>query len=92
MIWLCLSLTIGVFIFVLSPFWIGKSDLMEESSILSDPQMILARKIQLLERYKKEEAAFKKGDLTSFEWKRRKQFLESRYIDLSKRLDSISND
>lgn len=87
---MCILLGISCVCAILSPFWLGDGGALEMTSLWKDPSQALVLKQQILERYLKEEAAFKRGDLSSWEWSKRKQFLENRYIDAVRCFDFLS--
>lgn len=86
---LCALLAIAVVIVVLSPFWLGSGGQLEMSSLVNDPDEAVQLKNQILQRYLKDETAYNACEMTKFEWQKRKQFLENRYIDITRRLDFL---
>lgn len=87
---ICVLLAGSCLCAILCPFWLGDGGALEMTSRWTDPAQALHLKQTILERFLKEESAFQQGEITSWEWSRRKQFLENRYIDAVRCFDFLS--
>ena len=83
--------SLALLISVLSPFWLGKGGLLLPASTLNDPEKARRLKKTVLTRYLSDENAFREGAISKSEWNQRRQFLTNRYIDLSRRLDFLTD-
>ena len=80
------ALTLGV---ITAPFFIGRGGRLASSSSVESPEKLESIREAVLKAWIKEEQAFKSGDINGHAWQRRQSFLESKYIDASKRLDYL---
>ena len=90
MLVLCACIGVMSMIVILYPFWLGPGGKLEASAALSDLSVVASLREHTLQLYVREERAFEQGELSRFEWRSRKAFLQSRYIDLSRRHDFLS--
>lgn len=84
-----ISTALLVALVVLAPFWLTSQVKLSQAAGLDSPEQVNQAKEAVLQEYVGSEADFNKGVLDGFEWRRRREFLESRYIDLSRRCDSL---
>ncbi len=82
----CVILAAIVLMVVLSPFFYGKGGLLQDASASDNIQDLTARQTAILQRWIKDEAAAKNGEVSATEWKQRQRYLTSRYVDVARRV------
>ena len=81
------AILVAIVIFaVLFPFFFGPGGTLQDASVSDDDAELEMRLTAILRRWLKDEAAFERGELSVLEWKQRKKYLVSRYVDSSRRL------
>ena len=85
------AVVVGVILLliVLAPFFVGEGGALEASAALDDVEKVEAVKTAFLRRYLKEEEAAKEGLISEGIWKKRKQLLIGRYLDVARRGDML---
>jgi hypothetical protein len=88
---LVISILVGIaaMIAVLLPFFVGKGGRLALASYETSPERLRAMKRAILDRYLKDEGAFKSGLINQRTWSTRQQFLTNKYLDASRRLDFL---
>ena len=79
----------AVIIAILSPFWLGRGGPLESCAAMTRPEQAEAAKDLVVEQFKQGEKALADGLISSYEWERRRRFLEGRYLDAARRLDFL---
>lgn len=89
---LCILTSIIMITFVLLPLFLGSKEAL--SAHASDMGKKELEKVQktLLEDYLKFEDLYKRNEIYKREWSQRQNFLLSRYVDITRRLDKIEGD
>ncbi len=77
-------------VFVLSPFFVGRSGLLETASVINDVGLLKQMKEEILVAFIKDEADFNGKHISKREWAQRQKFLCNRYIDIVRRLDYLA--
>lgn len=66
----------------------SKSPLASASAVNSVDVLVLT-KASILDQWAQEQTMFTSGSITGREWKQRQSYLESRYIDVARRIDYL---
>lgn len=92
MIYLLISclITLLVFIVVLAPFFVGKGGRLAPAASINDVAQLQSVQSNIIKRYISEEKSRDEGSIPENTWKRRREFLESKYIDVSRRIDYLN--
>ena len=70
---------------VLSPFFVGLGGGLQDASASVSVTDLDVRQISILNRWLKDEAASREGEISATEWKLRQRYLTSRYVDCARR-------
>lgn len=89
MIWLAVLLSLVFFIILMMPFFYGSSEPLVSSSAINSPSSLELIKANIVDRYIKDEEAFKNHEMSATEWQKRKTYLLHRYMDAARRLDFL---
>ncbi|MBP9706981.1 MAG: hypothetical protein KBD78_05010 [Oligoflexales bacterium] len=84
-----ISISIVVFLVLISPFFFGAGGPLASGISVSAPKELKALKNQLLQLYLEEEKALTHGLISAAVWQKRQVFLSQRYLDVTRRLDFI---
>ena len=70
---------------VLSPFFVGIGGELQDASASDSIADLELRQTSILNRWLKDEAASREGEISGTEWKLRQRYLTSRYVDCARR-------
>ena len=83
---ICAFLIAMVMLAVLFPFFFGPGGTLQDASVTDDDAELDMRLTAILRRWLKDESAFERGEVSALEWRQRKKYLVSRYVDGARRL------
>ena len=86
---LALVIAVVLLIFLVSPLFLFKGELLQEAASVNSVEKLEAIKVSLLKRYIEDEKSHRERLFSDSVWRRRKQFLTTRYIDASRRQDYL---
>ncbi len=82
-------LSMIAFIVVVVPLFWGPQQPLQPGSTQDSPQVLEALQEQILDRYLEAERQHASKDVGEREWRARREFLQRRYIDITRRLDYV---
>jgi len=83
---ICAFFIATVVFIVLAPFFFGPGGTLQDASVTDDDAELEMRLTAILRRWLKDESAFERGEVSALEWRQRKKYLASRYVDGARRL------
>jgi hypothetical protein len=86
---LCILTSILVFSFIFGPFFFGRGGSLFAHSALASEESLALMQASLLTNYLKCEEQFEKEQIRQREWEQRQNFLTNRYLDVTRRLDTL---
>ena len=86
---ICVLISIVVMVIVLAPFFVGKGGRLAPASSINDVTQLQTIQKNIIQRFISEEKSFGEGSINEATWKRRREFLESKYIDVTRRIDFL---
>ncbi len=85
----CLALVVTTVVLVMAPFGFGQGGLLLAASTNESVEVLRATQTEILKQWLSDEALSLSGSISEREWKLRQEYLMSRYVDASRRLDFL---
>jgi hypothetical protein len=89
LILLAVLLSFAAVVAVLAPFWLTENAQLDMSSTITDLQQGLQMRQAIIATYVREEVQQQSGQLLRWEWDKRRDFLQNRYLDIARRIEYL---
>jgi hypothetical protein len=81
--------SIILILILISPFFVGRGGVLQESSSINSVERLESLRHALLKRFLQDEGSFKRGELSARSWEKRRSYLTNRYVDVTRRSDYL---
>ena len=87
-----LVVSVAVVVAILSPFVLNKPENLESAFAENSIEVLEGQKRAILKRYLEEERLYENAELSERVWNKRRLYFVGRYVDLSKRADTLEGE